>query len=148
MSIIISLFIAKPSSAQGIYGGYVNKSSYNPISVETREQANVRRSHNKNVTYSTYEGAKSYCSVRFKSSTGYLTYALYNNGYIWDEIHQVSGYYFVGEQAEYKTYKVYIRWDHGGETWGTLSYGERTDGWPKFRINYGSRTYIYSPIVE
>ena len=141
---ITLVLISKPSFAQGIYGGYQNKSAYTPMSIETRENAKVRKSHDYNVTYSSYDGPKSYVEVEFKRENGSLAYSLSSSGYIWDGINQVSGSYFVGETAGYKIRKVYIRWEHGGETWGTLNYGERSDGRPKFHINHK----VYSPIIE
>lgn len=123
------------------------QSAYQKINIEPYEQYQYRNSQ-RNVeqkTYRSYKGEKSYVDCSFKNSEGTLVYKLSGNGRIYDCSNNIYGNYFVGENMYYKCDKVYIRWDHGGESTGSLNYSERSDGRPKFRIKVGSHNYVYQP---
>lgn len=123
------------------------QSAYQTISIEPYEQYRYRNSQRgvKQDTYQTYKGDKNYVDCAFVNSEGKLVYKLLESGRIYDYSKDIYGKYFVGENMYYKCDKVYIRWDHGGETTGNLNYGERSDGRPKFRIRVGSHDYVYQP---
>lgn len=144
----VLFFISESSFAQGIYGGIRQRSAYTPMQIESKENEQVRKSHNHNIGYSTYSGERQYISAEFKCSDGNIAFELCQNGFIYDHKRKQSGYYCIGEQSGYKIFKVYIRWCHGGETWGTLNYSERTDGRPKFRVKIGSSMYVYQPLLR
>lgn len=140
-------FCFESSIAQGIYNIKTN-SSYSRINIESSDSYRIRKSHDYNITYSTYNGPKSYVAVDFIKNNDDFAYTLCKNGRIYDYINNTEGNYFVADEVGYKIYKVYIRWDHGGETWGTLNYSRRSDGRPKFRINFNGHWYNYSPYTE
>lgn len=125
------------------------KSAYSSINIESKQDYDYRQSHQgqDEATYSSYTGEKNYIFSSFYSRDYSLAYKLTSDGRIIDYKNDILGRYFVGEKMYYKCYKVYIRWDHGGETSGSLNYGERTDGKPKFRIKKGtgSGMSVYNP---
>ena len=123
------------------------QSAYKSINIESKESYEYRKSNRgrQQSTYSSYTGNKSHVDCSFINSKKDLAYSLYSSGVIYDHQKELRGRYFVGEEMYYQCYKVYIRWDHGGETTGSLSYGERSDGKPKFRITIGSSRSLYQP---
>lgn len=142
--IITSGFIFENSFAQGIYGGLKTGSAYKTMHIESYEAQGIRKSHDYNVTYSTYNGVRSYVKADFKYDRE-LAYSLFKNGIIYDYKLDIEGTYCVGEKCGHETYKVYIRWEHGGETWGTLKYS-RYDGKPSFTIYKAGAGYTYQSL--
>ena len=146
--VIVLGFIFNSVYAQGIYGNLKTGSAYQSINVESKNTYNIRRSHNRKEGYSTYEGSKSYVRVDFIRKNGDRAFSFYQNGSMYDWIRNLSGSYFVANECGYKSYKIYIRWDHGGEAWGFLDYSERSDGRPKLHIYISGDGYVYSPYVN
>ena len=125
-----------------------SQSAYTQFKIQSREDYEYEKSQRyvQRDTYSTYTGRKQWVSCEFRYSNGEKSYGLYSNGRIYDFSDGLYGHYFVGEEMYYKCYKVYIRWDHGGETTGSLNYKERSDGKPVFRIKIGGSTKWYNPL--
>lgn len=144
--VIILGFMFNSILAQGRYN-IKTGSAYQSINVESKETYNIRKSHNYEESYSTYEGTKSYVTVDFVKSDGNIAYSFYQNGHIYDHTRDFGGSYFVADECGYKSYKIYIRWNHGGEEWGYLNYSERRDGMPNLRIYIQGNGHKYSPYV-
>lgn len=124
------------------------QSAYKTIKIESLQDYEYRQSQRgqEEKTYSSYTGEKQYISCSFFNKTNNICYKLTPQGRIIDYRNEISGNYFVGEEIYYKCHKVYIRWEHGGETIGRLNYGERTDGKPILGIKGYSGAYsIYNP---
>ena len=145
--VVVFGFMFNSVCAQGIYN-IKTGSAYQSLNIESQDTYNIRKSHNYEEGYGTYEGTKSYVRVDFIRSNGDAAFSLYQNGRIYDYIRDVSGSYFVANECGYKSYKSYIRWDHGGEAWGFLNYSERSDGMPKLHIYISGKGYVYSPYVN
>lgn len=124
-----------------------NAQAFKGLSIESSSDYSTRRSHNYDVTYSTYKGTKDYVNVDFVTYNGDFAISLHNSGRIYNHRDDLYGNYFIGEKSGYKAYKIYIRWDHGGEDWGIIDYGERSDGRPKLRI-LKNGWKVYYPYIE
>lgn len=124
-----------------------NAQAFKGISIESSSDYSTRKSHDYNVTYSTYRGTKNYITVDFVTYNDDFAFSLRNNGRIYNYLDDLNGYYFIGEESGYKSYKIYIRWDHGGEDWGIINYSERSDGRPKLKI-LKNGWKVYYPFIE
>lgn len=124
-----------------------NAQAFKTMRIESSADYSTRKSHNYNVTYSTYNGAKDYVEADFVTNNGDFAISLRKNGYIYNFKDDLNGYYFIGEESGYKSYKIYIRWEHGGEDWGIIDYGERSDGRPKLKI-LKNGWKVYYPYIE
>lgn len=126
------------------------RSAYQSLNIESYEDYNYRRSSadREQSSYRTYSGSKDYVDCCFKRNNGETAYCLTSGGRIYDYFKNDgrTGKYFVGEEVYYKGYAVYIRWDDGAEQKAILKYGDRTDGRPKFKIDYGYSSYIFNPL--
>jgi len=125
----------------------ISAQAYKGLNIESFESYNYRRNHKNEITYSNYNGSKSYIEAKFIKKNNDAAFSFYNDGRIYDfrNSHR-KGWYFVGEEMDYKCYKVYIRWNDGGETTGKLDYYKRADGRPVFGIKKFDGGYsIYRP---
>lgn len=140
------LALSIPSYAQWL--NMKTKPAYSQHKVQSREDYEYEKSerYTPRTSYDSYTGPRTFVSCRFRTSDYTEAYVLYSNGRIYDNRNGNGyGHYFVGEEMYYKCNKVYIRWDHGGESTGSLNYKERSDGKPVFRIKIGAYTKYYHP---
>lgn len=142
--IVCMVILSYPTFAQNPYQGL--GSAYHGINIESQDHYEYRRSSRANTySYSSYSGPKTYISCSFYNRNNKICFEFKKTGIIKDYRYNTIGQYFVGENMYKQCYKVYIRWEHGGETTGSLDYRSRKDGKPKFTIENPSGYSTYLP---